>query len=256
MSLKLHFEEIGNDNAPAVIILHGLFGSSSNWRSIARTLSRSWHVFSLDLRNHGKSPWHDEMQYQDMAGDVTGFIAAKAIDSPILIGHSMGGKTAMTLAQMSLLPLGKIFVVDIAPVPYRHNHDTLVEAMWSVNFTVQNSRSKVDQQLSKFIDEAPLRQFLMQNLERRDGKLAWRLNLSAIVNNMSCLLGYDADNLVDHEMIFIAGTESDYLREKHHATVKSLFPNAVMECINGAGHWLHAEQPGELVRIIHHHLSE
>ncbi len=255
MSLKLHFEETGTGNGPAVIILHGLFGSASNWRSIARMLSGRFHVFSLDLRNHGKSPWHDDMRYEDMAGDVAGFIAANALDAPIVIGHSMGGKTAMTLAQGSFPVLGKVFVVDIAPVPYRHNHDTLVEAMESVDFAVQNSRSAIDRQLSKFIDEAPLRQFLMQNLERRDGKLAWRLNLASIVYHLPVLLDYRAGPPVDHEMVFIAGTESDYLLAEHHNPIKSLFPNSAIESIHGAGHWLHAEKPDELVRIIQNHLS-
>ncbi len=256
MNLKLHSETQGDPNDPVIIILHGLFGSTSNWRTIGRSLSDSYYVNCLDLRNHGKSPWHDSMTYTEMADDVARFIMDHRLIKPNIIGHSMGGKTAMTLAQSDEVELGNIFIVDIAPVKYAHDHNDLVEAMNSISFDQVNSRKQVDNQLALTISEPAVRQFLMQNLNRDGDAYNWRINLNSIINNMIYIFDYKWNNIVIcEEIIFISGDQSHYITSEYYSDIKRQFPNAIIESIEGAGHWLHAEKPSELLQIVNRHLG-
>ena len=248
--VELNFDVQGPNNAKDMVILHGLFGSSSNWRSIAKHFANEFRVFSLDLRNHGQSPWADEMDYDLMAADIDAFIVKNGLTSPHIIGHSMGGKTLMSVLQHGKSTLNISFVIDIAPVSYKHNHDALLLAMKSLDLSVFKSRKEIDAHLESKIEQLALRKFLMQNLVRQGTEYQWRLNLKSIQRNIDYIYDYKIKNTIFDKVIFIRGELSDYLAEKYHDQLFRLFPNAVLETIKNTGHWLHAEKPEELKKII------
>ena len=194
------------------------------------------------------------MSYIEMAGDVARFIKTHEIQNPIVLGHSMGGKTAMALAQKRLAAISKLIIADIAPVPYRHSHEEFVTAMQHVDFDQVTSRQDVDRQLGQDIANSQVRQFLLQNLARDGGKYRWRINLDAIAENMSQLLDYRIKEVSNVEALFIAGSLSHYITDDHHHGIRQLFPSAYIESIAGAGHWLHAEQPVRFINLVQHFL--
>lgn len=244
MPLDLSFTDVGA--GPPLVILHGLFGSGRNWASLARQLGETYRVFTLDLRNHGLSPWAESMSYREMAGDVAAFLARHGLEGAAVMGHSMGGKTAMLLALEEGHLVGRLIVVDIAPVAYGHSHLSLIDAMRGVDLGQVSRRNEVDAALEDAVPDAGLRGFLLQNLVSQGGRLRWRINLAALGANMASLIGYP-DNLDGLRYgglaLFLGGAASDYLRADHHPRIRALFPAAEIDAIAGAGHWVHAEQP-------------
>jgi len=244
MSLDLSYSETGS--GPPLVILHGLFGSGRNWASLARRLGARRRVFAVDLRNHGDSPWAETMSYREMAADLAAFLARHGLEGATVLGHSMGGKTAMVLALERGDLVGRLIVVDIAPVAYAHSHLPLIEAMAAVDLTAISRRAEVDAALKEAAPEAGLRAFLLHNLASSEGRLRWRPNLAAIGANMDALVGF-ADGLDGRSYggpaLFLAGAESDYLQPAHGARIRALFPAAEVDRIAGAGHWVHAERP-------------
>ena len=230
-----------------MIILHGLFGSHTNWRTLAKAFAETHFVFLVDLRNHGQSPWHSSMSYYEMAADVLGFIESQKLSQPVILGHSMGGKVAMALAQGNEETIAKLIVADIAPVSYEHSHDNFISAMKLIDFNQVKSRKDVDLQLQQNISSGPIRQFLLQNLIKIDSQYKWRINLEAIEKNLPKLLDYNIEVESNVETLFIGGSLSDYITPSHHADIQRLFPASSIEMIDQAGHWLHAEKPQEFV---------
>lgn len=248
--MRLAATELGD--GPALIILHGLFGSARNWSTIARRLAASHRVIALDLRNHGASPWAATMTYAEMADDVAGFIAAAGLDQPSILGHSMGGKVAMTLALGRRVALGAVVVVDIAPVSYDGGFGDLVAAMRAIDLRSVERRADADAALGSAVADPALRAFLLHNLVMRDGAYAWRLNLAAIEAGLPGLSDFapaDAAATFAGRALFIAGGRSRYLAAEHHAAVRRLFPNAEIAVLDGAGHWPHAEQPEKFIAL-------
>ncbi len=238
-----------NGSGPPVVILHGLFGSATNWRRIAEGLSDQRQIFSVDLPNHGESPWTDDMSYPAQAALLADFLAVEVPESPILIGHSMGGKVAMTLALQHEILLGALVVVDIAPTAYPHTHEPLVEAMKSLDLAAIRNRREAEIQLEKAIPEKALRQFLLQNLRSTSGGLRWRINLEVIHRQMGALTGFDvtaAPCVVPS--LFIYGTQSDYVTPKTTPTILKHFPKSPAGGLEGAGHWLHAQEPQRFIQ--------
>jgi esterase len=252
MTLELAFKSFGK--GPPLIILHGLFGSKRNWAGIAKALSAHYHVFCLDLRNHGDSPWVDGMDYATMAADVHGFIKRHALAGATVIGHSMGGKTAMALSLLHGEALSALVVVDIAPVVHsgadvRGYLETLLE----IPLAAFQSRAEVEEHLSESIAETGIRNFLLQNLVRSDERLQWRINLAAIADDMDNITGFiDTGHGRSYggPTLFVAGGNSTYVQPRDHALVSALFPKARIEILAGAGHWLHAEQPGPFLNLL------
>lgn len=232
------------ENGPAVVIAHGLFGSARNWTSVARRLAgEGFRVFTPDLRNHGASPWSDIMTYAAMAEDLREFLAP--LGSAAVIGHSMGGKAAMMLAVTRPELVARLAVVDIAPAPYGHSHMGFIEAMRAADLS-SGRRAAVEAQLRQAVPEAPVRQFLLQNLVGEDGGLRWRINLDALADNMDALLGWPRlpeGASYGGPALFVAGEHSDYLRPEHNRPIRRLFPQATTVTVSGAGHWVHAERP-------------
>jgi pimeloyl-ACP methyl ester carboxylesterase len=244
MTVELSHAEYGA--GPPLVILHGLFGSARNWTTLARQLGETHRVYALDLRNHGASGWAETMTYEEMAGDVRAFLVRHGLEGAAVMGHSMGGKTAMWLAVEEGSLIGRLIVVDIAPVAYGHTHGPMIAAMQGADLAAATRRGEVDRHLEAQIPEAALRSFLLQNLVMEDGRLRWRINLDALAANLAVLTGYP-DNLVgrryDGPALFLAGAESDYLLPDYHGAIRALFPQAEIGVIEGAGHWVHAERP-------------
>jgi esterase len=242
-TVSLHHRIVGE--GPALIVLHGLLGSGTNWRSIARSLADCRQVHLLDLRNHGDSPHDAQMDYPSMASDVTAYLDRQGIARADLIGHSMGGKTAMRLAMDDPGRVSRLLVVDIAPAPSSSDHEPLLDAMAAMPVSSYARRAQADEALARTVPEAPLRAFLLQNLESDDGALRWRINLAAIRAAMPALLASPvrAGEVFRGETLFLRGATSDYVRDEHLPDIRSHFPAGRLETLPGAGHWLHAEQP-------------
>ncbi len=250
MIVNLNSICMGEPSNPPVVILHGLFGSSSNWRTIGSKLSTHFYVLCIDLRNHGKSEWKDSMSYLDMAEDLAAFIHDYHLTQPNLIGHSMGGKTVMTYLQHHQPEVGKCVIVDIAPVDYSHDHDELIYSLKKLDIENIHSRNEAERMLAIDIPNPPIRQFLLQNLIRGDNGFAWRINLEAITDNRNLIFGYPKGNISDTETLFVRGGNSDYIRPEHDSLIAEQFPNSSIHTMENSGHWLHAERPFELTKLL------
>lgn len=248
---ELNFSISGSGDP--LLILHGLFGSSRNWNSLARRLADRHQVINIDLRNHGQS-FHDAtMDYPAMAADVADLIRDQGLDSCTLMGHSMGGKVAMQLACRFPERVARLIIADIAPVAYRHSHADLVEAVLDLDLDTLGSRADADRALSGHIPEAGLRAFLLHNLARDAEGWKWRVNWPAIRASMDVLVGFDGlprDWHLDLPTLFIRGSESDYIGAVEIDVIERHFGNFEIATIDGAGHWLHAEQPEEFLRRV------
>ncbi|MDF0601753.1 alpha/beta fold hydrolase [Psychromarinibacter sp. C21-152] len=228
---------------PPLLIAHGLFGSARNWGVIAKRLSDTRQVLTVDMRNHGDSPWHDSHRYPDLAADLAEVIAAHGGQADVL-GHSMGGKAAMVLALEHPETVRRLTVADIAPVAYGHSQRPLIEAMRAVDLSSIDSRSDAEAQLAETIDDRGVRAFLLQSLDPKEK--CWRFNLDALDAEMDHITGWpEISGQADTPTLFLSGAESDYVGPEHRDRIKGYFPNARFAKIPGAGHWLHAEKPRE-----------
>lgn len=251
MPLQLAFETTGD--GPPVVILHGLFGSRRNWRRIAQALSASHRVLCVDLRNHGGSPWADTMSYPEMAADVRMLIEAERLDRPVVIGHSMGGKTAMTLALESPSLVGRLIVVDIAPVSYADRVTPWMEALHGADTAALSQRAELVRRMSARVPDPRTVALLMQNLVVRDDHFDWRLNLPAIGIALQTLGGFPPEALLRRYgglATLIYGSLSEYVRPLEPALFTDAFPNMEMVEIEGAGHWVHVDRPAELIAAL------
>ncbi|MEX2354179.1 MAG: alpha/beta fold hydrolase [Gammaproteobacteria bacterium] len=251
MPVNLNYQIYGA-GAP-LFILHGLFGSGRNWNSIARQLSNSNQVVTVDLRNHGDSEHADSMTYTEMAEDIVRLATDLGHDSFKLVGHSMGGKTAMTAALLYPEKVGSLVIVDIAPVSYPSSHDELITALQSLPLTTLTSRNQADQMLAEQIDNPTLRQFLLQNLVRDKDGYKWRINLDAIQTNHSLLRDFPAELQGGHyagPMLLLSGGQSDYIQSEHQPIITGFFPNTDHRIIRDANHWVHADKPDRVIEEI------
>jgi esterase len=241
-------------DGPPLFVLHGLFGSLSNWKSIARKLSTDYRVISVDLRNHGRSPWHNDVSYTAMADDVIELMDYLGIHKAKIVGHSMGGKVAMCAALFSSSRVSEVVSVDIAPVVYSHSHIDLIYTLQDVNLDEITKRRDLDDALQPDIPEPGLRQFLSQNLVFKDDRFQWRINLPALANGMSLLTGFPPTDqgYFNDPALFVYGGNSDYVIPAYHDTTQNLFPHARFVEVPETGHWLHAEKPDVLVEHIVH----
>ncbi|MDE0174513.1 MAG: alpha/beta fold hydrolase [Defluviicoccus sp.] len=244
---------IRSGQGPSLVVAHGLFGSARNWTSVARRLAERHTVHALDMRNHGASPWTDEMTYPAMAEDLLRYVGMHGLARPAAIGHSMGGKAAMTAALLAPERIGRLVVVDIAPVRYRHGFSALADALAGLDLDGVDRRTDADERLADAVPDAALRGFLLQNLVLRDGRYAWRLNLAAIAAARDTL--WDFPDLLPSAAfrgptLLIGGGASDYVRPDHMPVVERYFPNAEYLRIPGAGHWVHAERPDAFLAAV------
>lgn len=248
--MQLHFQASGRGKA--VILLHGLFGSADNWHSIATRLAENFQVFALDQRNHGQSPHSSEMSYPLMAADVENFFGAQGIESAYVIGHSMGGKTAMQFALQFPGRVEKLVVADMAPRAYAPAHDKIFAALLALDLESFSARPQIEDALAPEIPNLVLRRFLLKNLGRDSaGKFFWKMNLRGLAENYGQLRApISASAPFQKSALFIRGGKSNYLNAEDEPLIRALFPQAEIKTIPEAAHWVHADQPAEFLRLV------
>lgn len=236
---------------PPVLLAHGLFGSGKNLGGLARRLAETRRVISVEMRNHGDSFHDPDHSYPALAGDLAQVIAANGGQADVL-GHSMGGKSAMMLALTRPDLVRKLVVMDIAPYAYGHTQTALIDAMEAMDLTGLRLRSEADARLADAIAEPGVRAFLLQSLDLKSDPPRWKYNLTALRDQMPLLIGWpDAPkSTYDGPALFLAGAESDYCREPQLAAIRAYFPQAKMRYFAGAGHWLHADRPAEVAEAV------
>nr|MBI1228659.1 alpha/beta fold hydrolase [Cytophagales bacterium] len=253
--MKLNVRKTGTGKP--LIILHGLFGSADNWMSIAKELSESYRLYLVDQRNHGDSGHSDEWNYQVMAADIVELMDEEGLDKAFLMGHSMGGKTAMFVALMHPARVEKLIVADIAPRYYPVHHEKILEGLNAIDLETLSSRKEADDKLSEHIDEVGIRQFLLKSLTRKDGKFAWKVNLPVITEKIEIVgEGIALDGSFDGPTLFMGGANSQYIQDKDREDIDRYFPNSHLIYIKEAGHWLHAEQPAAVIETVKAFLGE
>lgn len=248
MSSHLAFQKIGC--GPPLVILHGLFGCKENWRYPAKILGRRFTVFTLDQRNHGQSFHDSRFDYSTMADDLLNFLQQHRLDRIHLLGHSMGGKTAMQFAARHPDHLFSLIVEDISPGAYTPHHGELFAALEKLPLDRLQRRSEADSLLQPTVSDPAVRQFLLKNLLRRpEGGFAWRFNLAVLKKAYPRLISaLEIDRPIEVPTLFVRGDRSDYLPPQLPPSVIALFPKARLETIAEAGHWVHAEQPAAFLR--------
>lgn len=246
-------------DGPPLFIAHGLFGSGRNWTSFAKAAAADWRAITVDLRNHGDSPWDSTMNYPAMGNDLLELVAAEADGPAALLGHSMGGKASMAAALIRPEAIAALIIVDIAPLAYGHSHANYIGLLQSLDINSITRRGEADAILAEDIPEPGLRQFLLQNLDFKDSPPRWKPNLAAIEANMESLTAFPfdaSDSRYDGPALFIAGSESEYVSSDSHDAIRAFFPEAQIEVIEGAGHWVHAEKPQEFGALVKKFLAD
>ncbi|PID41638.1 MAG: alpha/beta hydrolase [Proteobacteria bacterium] len=244
--------------AVPVVVLHGLFGSWENLGVVARALARDYPVHALDLRNHGRSPHTEVMNYQVMAEDVLAYANRHGLTRFHLLGHSMGGKVAMQIALLEPRVVESLIVADIAPVAYAPDHELILKGLMSLPLDSLASRSDADRYLEGYVPELPVRQFLLKNLVKTGaGRFAWRMNLEAInLHYLEIIGGLQSNRPFTGPTLFIKGGSSDYIQAHYETEVLRLFPSAGLRVIPKAGHWLHAEKPELFIQVCKRFLNK
>ncbi|MBM4255344.1 MAG: alpha/beta fold hydrolase [Deltaproteobacteria bacterium] len=253
--MELHYEYSGQGHP--LVILHGLFGSLENWRTLSKAFAQSFQVFALDQRNHGRSPHSEVFDYQAMLEDVHEFIYQHELPTIHLLGHSMGGKVAMQFALTYPDLVDKLVIVDIAPKVYPPGHDDVFAGLFACDPATIRSRQEADAALTPHLPDLTLRQFLLKNLERNEGgSFQWRINLDGIHRNYHEMLKtFAANGTFAKPTLFIRGENSGYIRDHDLVTIREIFPAAQLTTIANTGHWVHSEAPQEFARIVIDFLS-
>ena len=248
MRLNSHVQ---GDGFP-LIILHGLLGSSDNWRAMSKRFAVHFKVYCLDLRNHGASPHSPFMNYAAMADDLGEFFAREHIDCAHLLGHSMGGKVAMQFTATTAKCVSKLTVVDISPKKYPPTHRSLLAALRGLQLANYKSYSEIEHAIEGQIPEAPVRQFLLKNLARRaDQTFHWRIGLDEIDANYDQLTGaVVADGIVETPTCFIRGGRSNLIADVDLPAIRQIFPTAEIVTIANAGHWIHIDAAPEFYETV------
>lgn len=253
--MNLFFRKSGQGKP--LIILHGLFGSSDNWFSLAKVFAEHFSVYLLDQRNHGQSTHTDDFNYKLLTEDLATFIQEHNIDKPHIIGHSMGGKTAMNFAVQYPEKLDKLIIVDIAPKQYPVHHDHILEGLHDINLETLTSRTEADQLLSRQVPEPDVRQFLLKNLARTsESKFEWRVNILAIDEHIEEIgAGMQYEGQFTGSTLFIKGVRSNYYAQGDEESILKIFPSAQFVTLN-TGHWVQAEDPKAFAETVFDFLNE
>lgn len=247
----LHSKIIGNGKP--ILILHGFLGMGDNWKSHANKLANDgFQVHLIDQRNHGRSFHSNEFNYEVLVDDLKNYIEYHNIQNPHILGHSMGGKTAMLFAVTYPIQIDKLIVADIAPKSYPAHHNAILKALNSVDFSIQNSRKLVDQKLAELIPEFGIRAFLSKSLYWQEkGKLAYRFNLPVLTENYEeVIVGLPAQTIFENDTLFLSGQNSGYITQEDKPLLEAHFPNSKIVTIANSGHWLHAENPSDFYTAI------
>jgi len=248
--LKMHYRKYGA--GPPLVILHGLFGSSDNWHSLAKRWGESFTVYTVDLRNHGASPHESAMSYSEMSRDLSQFLNDHNLTAVNLVGHSMGGKVAMDFATHFPDRISGLVVLDIGIHQTVGQHNAILQALEQISPEEYSSREEIQAALSNFITSPSIQQFLMKNILRKvDNSFGWKFNRDALVEHYGNLTkALDLEGAYVGPTLFLRGKESDYLEAESDPEILEYFPMAQLLTIEKAGHWLHADQPDKLFQTI------
>jgi esterase len=249
--MLLHSNILGEGKP--LIILHGFLGTSDNWKTLGKEFSdKGYQVHMIDQRNHGQSFWDDTFNYEVLAEDLKHYCEHYQLNDIALLGHSMGGKTAMLFAALFPKLVSKLIVADISPRFYPEHHQTILEGLQAIDFDVVKSRGEADKVLGSYITDFGTRQFLLKNLYWKEkGQLAFRMNLDVLVKNISEIgRALPDDAVFTKETLFISGDKSDYIQKQDESMIINHFPKAKIIGIKNAGHWLHAENPKDFFQEV------
>ncbi|MFB9053345.1 alpha/beta fold hydrolase [Formosa undariae] len=253
--MQLHSNILG-EGTP-FIILHGFLGMSDNWKTLGTKFSElNYQVHLLDQRNHGRSFHSDDFSYELLVEDLKSYCDANNLKDIVLLGHSMGGKTAMLFATKYPEYVSKLLVADISPRFYPVHHDAILNGLGALDFAEIKSRGAADKELAQYVSDFGTRQFLLKNLYWVEkGQLGLRINVEALTENVSEVgeaLPIHAE--FDGDTLFLRGDKSEYIALQDESIIKTHFPKATIVTIKNAGHWLHAENPedfyNEVIRFI------
>lgn len=247
--MKLFFRKIGEGKP--LIILHGVFGSSDNLFTVAKYLAENnLSVYLLDARNHGQSPQSNAHNYKAMAADLDEFITDQNLENPIILGHSMGGKTVMTYGQ-NYDNFEKLVIVDIAPKYYQTHHEHILEGLKAIPIKTLVSRKEAESIFEKYVPNLGERQFILKNIYRTDDGFAWRINIPVITNEIE-QIGAEVNGAkaIDKPVLFIRGLDSNYISDEDFKNIQNSYINAELVSIEGANHWVHATKPKEFIEAV------
>ncbi|MCK9254160.1 MAG: alpha/beta fold hydrolase [Bacteroidales bacterium] len=264
----LNHIEIGNNNSNILVILHGLYGSGESWTRVANLLSDKFKIYLPDLRNHGESFHNPSHTYPELVEDLKSWADYLGLEKFNLLGHSMGGKTAMFFANKYSQYINKLIVADISPrnysnlmqhVPSINFHLNLISMMLKLEPEKYKSYRQVAENLVNY--EENIKNIILKNLTKKDGKMYWKLNLQAISDNLPEIMkGLDADDFIEKKILlptlFLKGSLSNYITNQDFKLIEFIFPNSKIEIVENTGHWLHFEKPQEVANKIIHFLSD
>ena len=250
----LHVTEVG-EHGPRVVFLHGLFGQGRNFTQVAKALEPDLRSVLVDLPNHGRSGWTESTDYAVVADGVADWLrTAYGDEGPVhVVGHSMGGKVAMTLALRHPELVDRLVVVDISPTTSEGagEFEHLLDSLAGLDLDALTRRADADEGLRPLIEDARVRGFLLQNLRSVAGGFAWQANLDLLRRELAVIGGFPAvEGTFDHPVLWLAGETSDYVRPEHEARMRELFPRTRLVTVKGAGHWVHSEQPEAFVSAL------
>ncbi len=254
--LDLHFKEFGDKNSTPLLILHGLYGCSDNWVSIAKILAEKYYIIAPDLRNHGQSPHSNVHDFQSMTEDIEALLEKLNITKLNIVGHSMGGKLAMAFTAKHQAMVNKLIVLDISPKPIGETkeipnnvlfHQKMLHNLISLNIKDINTHAEADTKLKETIQEDRLRAFILKNIKKTNRGLEWKINLNVLENNLPKITGaIFTDDLQQEKILvpslFLRGELSDYIPIEDFNFIHTIFSNSEIISIPQAGHWLHSEQ--------------
>lgn len=255
--MKVLHSKIMGSGTP-LLVLHGYFGMGDNWKSQANELAKKFQVHLIDQRNHGRSFHSDDFDYELMVEDLKIYCDFHDLEQVIVLGHSMGGKTAMLFAVAHPERVKSLIVADIAPKNYPPHHDQILKALNAVDFSKIDLRTEVDAVLKKYIEEEGVRQFLLKNVYRKSKtELAFRFNLESLTENNN-EIGAPLPAFTQYEgaTLFLKGANSGYISSEDSFLIEAHFPRATVVTIPKAGHWLHAENPSDFLKEVLQFLSE
>jgi esterase len=260
--MKLFFRKYGK--GPALIILHGLYGSSDNWTTIARKLSDTFTVYLPDQRNHGQSPHSNIHNYDSMRDDLFELVNDLSIGKFFLAGHSMGGKTAISFSLKWPEMINGLLIADISPfvdenlkLTAYNRHKSILNAMLSLDLSSITTRREAEKILEGSIHSDKVRGFILKNLRRTtDDTFTWKINCSALLTNLEKIMegidrkAYMTESITGFPIIFLKGAESDYIPTNDFSDILKVYPGAEFITVQNAGHWIHSERPDEVIRSV------
>lgn len=246
---------LGPDGAPVIVFLHGLFGQGKNFYSVAKNLSSDFTSVLVDLPNHGHSPHSNDCSYANMSDQVAKVCAelATQYSSVHMVGHSMGGKVAMTCALNNPELIDRLIVEDISPVTTTNmsEFDHLLGTLRALDLTSLDSRTAAEEALEADIPHEGVRLFLLQNLRQKDGTWYWLANLDLLHASLDTLGAFPTPQAqFNGNVLWMGGSRSPYIQPEHAPAMEKLFPKVLNVTIKNAGHWIHSEQPQAFISAV------